>query len=101
MDATEPITDEADLIHRRVVVARLAWLEHRLAAAARDADEPTRQQLEALDLVAAAARDRNDARRRALDGAIAPLVELAGTLAFGYERDAFCAHVIRRLTARW
>lgn len=70
------------------------------------ADETTRRHLEALDVIAAAelataARDRNDARRKALDDAIAPLAELAGKLAFGHERDALLAHVIRRITARW
>lgn len=39
MDATEPITDEADFIRRCAVVARLAWLEHRLATWTHDADD--------------------------------------------------------------
>ena len=39
MDATEPITDEVDFIRRREVVARLAWLRHRLATATHDAND--------------------------------------------------------------
>jgi hypothetical protein len=69
-------------------------------------DERTRRQMEALDLtaeaaLAAQARDRSDARRKALDDAMQPLVEIAATLRFGHERDAFLAYVIRRLTHPW
>ena len=69
-------------------------------------DEPTRREMEALDiaataLLAAQARDRNDARRKALEDAIAPLAEIAAKLNFGHERDAFLAYVIRRLSQRW
>ncbi len=69
-------------------------------------DEGTRREMEALDiaasaLLAAQARDRNDARRKALDDAVAPLAEIAAKLRFGHERDAFLAYVIRRLAQRW
>jgi hypothetical protein len=69
-------------------------------------DQPTRREMEALDIaataiLAAATRDRNDARRKALDDAVAPLAQIAAKLRFGHERDAFLAYVIRRLTQRW
>ena len=69
-------------------------------------DEGTRREMEALDiaasaLLAAQARDRNDARRKALDDAVQPLAEIAAKLRFGHERDAFLAYVIRRLSQRW
>jgi hypothetical protein len=69
-------------------------------------DEGTRREMEALDiaasaLLAAQARDRNDARRKALDEAVQPLAEIAAKLRFGHERDAFLAYVIRRLSQRW
>ncbi|GAA1810986.1 hypothetical protein GCM10009682_35710 [Luedemannella flava] len=69
-------------------------------------DEVTRREMEAFDIAAAAAlaahtRDRNDARRKALDDAVAPLAEIAAKLKFGHERDAFLAYVIRRLSKRW
>jgi hypothetical protein len=69
-------------------------------------DEQTRREMEALDiaaatLLAAQARDRSDARRKALEDAIAPLAEIAAKLRFGHERDAFLAYVIRRLSQRW
>ena len=69
-------------------------------------DEATRREMEALDIAAAAilaaqVRDRNDARRKALDDAVTPLAEIAAKLKFGHERDAFLAYVIRRLTKPW
>jgi hypothetical protein len=69
-------------------------------------DAQTRREMEALDLAAAAllaaqVRDRNDARRKALDDAVQPLAAIAAKLKFGHERDAFLAHVIRRLTRHW
>jgi hypothetical protein len=69
-------------------------------------DDGARREMEALDIaaeafLAARTRDRNDARRKALDDALEPLVEIAAKLRFGHERDAFLAHVIRRLTSRW
>lgn len=69
-------------------------------------DEGTRRETEALDiaasaLLAAQARDRNDARRKALEDAVQPLAEIAAKLRFGHERDAFLAYVIRRLSQRW
>lgn len=68
-------------------------------------DEGTRREMEALDiaavaLLAAQARDRNDARRKALEDAVQPLAEIAAKLRFGHERDAFLAYVIRRLSQR-
>jgi hypothetical protein len=69
-------------------------------------DDQTRREMEALDiaataLLAAQARDRNDARRKALDDALQPLAGIAAKLKFGHERDAFLAYVIRRLTHPW
>jgi hypothetical protein len=69
-------------------------------------DEVTRREMEALDiaasaLLAAQTRDRNDARRKALEDAVQPLAEIAAKLRFGHERDAFLAYVIRRLAQRW
>jgi hypothetical protein len=69
-------------------------------------DEGTRREMEALDiaaiaLLAAQARDRNDARRKALEEAVQPLAEIAAKMRFGHERDAFLAYVIRRLAQRW
>jgi hypothetical protein len=69
-------------------------------------DAETHREMEALDIAAAAtlaaqARDRNDARRKALDDAIQPLADIAGKLTFGNERDAFLAYVIRRLAREW
>jgi hypothetical protein len=69
-------------------------------------DQATRREMEALDIAATAilaaqALDRNDARRKALDDAVQPLAEIAAKLRFGHERDAFLAHVIRRLSGRW
>jgi hypothetical protein len=62
--------------------------------------------MEALDIAAAASlaartRDRNDARRKALDDALQPLADIAAKLKFGHERDAFLAYLIRRLTTKW
>jgi hypothetical protein len=69
-------------------------------------NDRTRREMEALDIAATAilaaqARDRNDARRKALDDAVQPLSDIAAKLKFGHERDAFLAHVIRRLTHEW
>lgn len=69
-------------------------------------DDGLRRDMEARDiaaeaLLAARARDRNDARHKALDDALEPLVEIAAKLRFGHDRDAFLAHVIRRLTRHW
>jgi len=69
-------------------------------------DDGTRREMEALDIAASAilaaqARDRNAARRKALDDAVQPLAEIAAKLRFGHERDAFLAYVIRRLSQRW
>jgi hypothetical protein len=69
-------------------------------------DDRTRREMEALDIAATAilaaqARERNDARRKALDDAVQPLANIAAKLTFGNERDAFLAYVIRRLTHEW
>jgi hypothetical protein len=68
--------------------------------------EGRRSEMEALDIAASAilaaqARDSNDARRKALEDAVQPLAEIAARLRFGHERDAFLAYVIRRLAQRW
>lgn len=69
-------------------------------------DERFRREMEALDLaalaaVAAATRDRSDSRRKALDEAIQPLADIAATLRFGHDQNAFLAYVIRRITRPW
>ena len=69
-------------------------------------DAHTRREMEALDIaamatLAAKARERHDARRKALDDALQPLVDLAAKVSFGHERDALLAYVIRRLTRPW
>lgn len=69
-------------------------------------DEQERREMEALDVAAAAnlaarTRDRNDSRRKALDDAVEPLAAIARKLAFGHERDAFLAYVIRRISRDW
>ena len=69
-------------------------------------DNATRREMEALDIaasamLAASARDRNDARRKALDDAVQPLADIAAKLKFGHERDALLAYVIRRITRPW
>jgi len=45
--------------------------------------------------------ERDDARRNALDEAIAPLLELAAPLRTGAQRDALAACVIRKLHSAW
>lgn len=52
-------------------------------------------------LLAAASRERSDAKRNALDGALAPLMDVARSLRTQSEKDAFIAHVIRKLNAAW
>ena len=42
-----------------------------------------------------------NARRNALDEAIAPLLELAAPLRTGAQRDALAAYVIRKLHSAW
>lgn len=69
-------------------------------------DNRARAEMEALDIAAAASlaartRERNDARRKALDDALQPLGDIAAKLKFGHERDAFLAYVIRRITTKW
>ncbi len=69
-------------------------------------DDRARREMEALDIaamaiLAAQAREHNDARRKALDDAVRPLADIAAKLKFGHERDAFLAYVIRRLTHEW
>ena len=64
---------------------RAVWAEHTVAQ--------TR-----LEMIRA---ERNDARRSALDEALAPLLELAGPLRTSAERDALAAYVIRKLHNAW
>jgi hypothetical protein len=69
-------------------------------------DAQTRREMEVLDIaamavLAAQARERRDARQKALDDALQPLVDLAAKVSFGHERDALLAYVIRRLTRPW
>ncbi|HLJ99128.1 MAG TPA: hypothetical protein VKU39_04380 [Streptosporangiaceae bacterium] len=72
------------------------------AYAGSDAEPGTCRALRAADAVAQATlaglrAERSAARRNALDEAIAPLAELAGSLRTGAERDALAAYVIRKL----
>ena len=70
------------------------------------ADEATRRAVWAghtvaqtrLEMIRA---ERNDARRSALDEALAPLLELAGPLRTSAERDALAAYVLRKLCNAW
>ncbi len=64
---------------------RTLWTEHTLA----------QTRIETLRA------ERNDARRNALDEAIAPLLELAAPLRTGAQRDALAAYVIRKLHGTW
>jgi hypothetical protein len=82
------------------------WLHGDPRYTGEQVDERTRREMEALDIaamadLAAKARERNDARRKALDAALQPLVDLAAKVSFGHERDAFLAYVIRRITHPW
>jgi hypothetical protein len=45
--------------------------------------------------------ERDAARRNALDEALAPLLELAGPLRTGAQRDALAAYVLRKLHNAW
>ncbi len=85
---------------------RNTWLHGEPRYTGEQVDERTRREMEALDIaamavLAAKTRERNDARRKALDDALRPLVDLAAKVAFGHERDAFLAYVIRRITNPW
>jgi hypothetical protein len=51
--------------------------------------------------VEASRAERDAARRNALDEALAPLLELAGGLRTGAQRDALAAYVIRKLHNAW
>jgi hypothetical protein len=64
---------------------RAAWAEHTVAQ--------TR-----LEMIRA---ERNDARRSALDEALAPLLELAAPLRTSAERDALAAYILRKLHNAW
>src|SRR5439155_14084706 len=82
------------------------WLHGEARYTGERVDERTRREMEALDIaamavLAATTRERNDARRKALDDALRPLVDLAAKVSFGHERDAFLAYVIRRITNPW
>jgi len=66
------------------------------------ADQATRRALWAEHTLAqtqteASRAERDAARRNALDEALAPLLELAGGLRTGAQRDALAAYVIRKL----
>lgn len=70
------------------------------------ADPGTRRDLQAAHAIAQARlagirAERSDARRSALDQAIAPLLEIAGPLRTSAERDALAAYVIRKLHDSW
>lgn len=52
-------------------------------------------------LLAAASRERTAAKQRTLDEALVPLLDVARTLRTGSERDAFLAHIIRKVSAAW
>lgn len=66
----------------------------------------TRRDLQAAHAIAQARlasirAERSDARRSALDQAIAPLLDIAGTLRTSADRDALAAYVIRKLHDSW
>ncbi len=70
------------------------------------ADDELRRRLWAEDIAARAqltllTQERSDARRNAIDEALAPLLAIARTLKTGADRDAFTAYVIRHLIAAW
>ena len=70
------------------------------------ADEDTRRRLwtehtTAQTRIETLRVERGDARRNALDEAIAPLLELAAPLRTGAQRDALAAYVIRKLHNTW
>jgi len=50
---------------------------------------------------AAVQRERSDGKTDALATAIEPLIEIARKLRLGADRDAFIAHVMRRLIEAW
>lgn len=58
------------------------------------------QHLAARNQLTDATRQRNDARQKALDDALAPLLALASKCS-PFEREALLAHIIRRITAAW
>jgi hypothetical protein len=70
------------------------------------ADEATRRVLWAghtaaqtrLELIRA---ERNDARRNALDEALAPLLEVVAGLRTSAERDALAVYILRRIQNAW
>ncbi len=69
-------------------------------------DDDLRRRLWAEDTAARAqlallTQERNDARRNAIDQALEPLIAAARQLKTGPDRDAFTAHVLRRLLAAW
>lgn len=71
-----------------------------------DSDPGTRRALWAADAaaqarLAALRAERSDARRNALDEAIAPLLDIARPLRTGADRDALAAYVIRKLHQAW
>jgi hypothetical protein len=70
------------------------------------ADDGTRRALWAADALARTQletlrAERDDARRNALDEAIAPLLDLAAPLRTGAQRDALAAYVIRKIHDTW
>jgi hypothetical protein len=84
------------------VRARWWWYPAEARYTGEQADKGTRREMEALDIAAAVlaaqVRDCNDTLRKALDNAIQPVADIAATLKFGHERDAFLAYVIRRIS---
>lgn len=45
--------------------------------------------------------ERNDAKNKAIDNAVAPLVEIARTLPTHADKDAFAAYVLRKIIDAW
>lgn len=69
-------------------------------------DEQLRAQVEAAHHAAKTQQahdrmERNDARNKAMDGAIEPLVDIARELRTQFDKDAFLAYVIRRIHNAW
>lgn len=70
------------------------------------ADHDLRRHLWAADTAARAqlarlAQERSEARRNAIDEVLEPVLAVARTLKSGPDRDAFTAHILRRMLSAW
>lgn len=72
----------------------------------RDPDDPRPAEWTATTAIAnvriaSARRSKKDAEVTALDDALRPLMRIAAKQRLGADRDAFVAHVVRKLTGAW